>query len=250
MEMLQQVKDLKVVEQPGLEGLKIFADGASLEDFVRLYHEGLVTGFTTNPTLMRRFGVTDYEAFAKALLAQIRDYPISFEVFSDDLQEMKRQARKIAGWGANIYVKIPITNTKGESCLPIVTELSREGIRCNVTALMTLEQVSATVEALAPETPAIISIFAGRIADTGQDPVPVMRAAVAMAAKRPLVEILWASVREVLNLYQAKECGCHIITSTTEVIKKIDMYGKNLDDLSLETVDMFYKDALKAGYTL
>ena len=248
--MLQQVTEVKVVEQPGLEGLKIYADGASLEDFVRLYHEGMVTGFTTNPTLMRRFGVTDYEAFAKALLNQIRDYPISFEVFSDDVADMGRQARKIASWGSNIYVKIPITNTKGESTLPLVAELSSEGVKINVTALMTLEQVADTVEALDPETPAIISIFAGRIADTGIDPVPVMRAAVAMAAKRPRAEILWASVREVLNLYQAKECGCHIITSTTEVIKKIDMYGKNLDDLSLETVEMFYKDALSAGYTL
>ncbi len=247
--MLQQVKSLKV-EHPGLEGLKIYADGASLEDFTRLYREGLVTGFTTNPTLMRRFGVTDYQAFAQALLAQIRDYPISFEVFSDDLLEMKRQARKIASWGDNIYVKIPITNTKGESCLPLVEELSREGVKVNVTALMTLEHVAATVDALAMQTPAIISIFAGRIADTGVDPEPIMRAAVAMASLKPQSEVLWASVREVLNVYQARNCGCHIITSTTEVIKKIDMYGKNLDELSLETVDMFYKDALKAGYTL
>jgi transaldolase len=171
-------------------------------------------------------------------------------VFSDDIAEMGRQARKIASWGDNIYVKIPITNTQGVSCLPLVEELSREGVKVNVTALMTLEQVGDTVEVLAPETPAIISIFAGRIADTGIDPQPVMRAAVAMAAKRPRAEILWASVREVLNLYQAKECGCHIVTSTTDVLKKIDMYGKNLDDLSLETVDMFYKDALSAGYTL
>ena len=248
--MLQQVKDLNAVELPGLEGVKIYADGASLDDFVRLYHEGLVTGFTTNPTLMRRFGVTDYEAFAKALLSKIRNYPISFEVFSDDIAEMGRQARKIASWGDNIYVKIPITNTKGVSCLCLVEELSREGVKVNVTALMTLEQVSETVEALAPETPAIISIFAGRIADTGIDPQPVMRAAVAMAAKRPRAEILWASVREVLNLYQARECGCHIITSTSDVLKKLDMYGKNLEELSLETVEMFYKDALSAGYTL
>jgi transaldolase len=247
--MLQQSKDLKV-ERPALEGLKIYADGASLEDFVRLYHEGLVTGFTTNPTLMRRFGVTDYQAFAKALLAHISDYPISFEVFSDDLPEMKRQARKIASWGDNIYVKVPITNTRGESCLPLVEELSREGVKVNVTALMTLEQVAATVGALAHETPAIISVFAGRIADTGVDPEPIMRAAVAMASLKPRSEVLWASVREVLNVYQARNCGCHIITSTTEVIKKLGMYGKNLDDLSLETVDMFYKDALKAGYTL
>jgi transaldolase len=247
--MLQQVRDLKV-DHPGLEGLKIYADGASLDDFVRLYHQGLVTGFTTNPTLMRKFGVTDYEAFAKALLAQVRDYPVSFEVFSDDLPEMKRQARKIAGWGDNVYVKIPITNTRGESTLPIVAELAAEGVKVNVTAILTLEQVAGAVDALCPETPAIVSVFAGRIADTGLDPEPIMRAAVAMAAVKPRTEILWASVREVLNVYQARACGCHIITSTSEVIAKIDMYGKNLEDLSLETVAMFYKDALQAGYTL
>jgi transaldolase len=247
--MLQQITDFKV-NHPGLEGLKVYADGASLEDFVRLQQEGLVTGFTTNPTLMRRFGVTDYEAFAKALLAQIRDYPVSFEVFSDEMPEMKRQALKIASWGGNIYVKIPITNTQGQSTLPLVADLSAQGVKVNVTALMTLEQVSATVQALAIDTPAVISIFAGRIADTGIDPEPIMRAAVAMAAIRPRAEILWASVREVLNVYQARDCGCHIITSTAEVIKKMDLYGKNLDHLSLETVDMFYNDALKAGYAL
>jgi transaldolase len=247
--MLQQVRDLRV-DHPGLEGLKIYADGASLDDFTRLHREGLVTGFTTNPTLMRRSGVTDYEAFAKALLGRVRDYPVSFEVFSDDLPEMKRQARQIAGWADNVYVKIPITNTRGQSTLSIVAELAAEGVKVNVTALMTLEQVAAAVQAVPDGTPAIISVFAGRIADTGIDPEPIMRAAVAMAAVKPRIEILWASVREVLNVYQARACGCQIITVTPDVIKKIEMYGKNLDDLSLETVEMFYKDALQAGYSL
>jgi transaldolase len=248
--MLHQIKPLQVVEHPALAGLKIFGDGADLDDFTRLYREGSVTGFTTNPSLMRRANVTNYEAFAKALLAQVRDYPISFEVFSDDLPDMKRQALKIAGWGPNVYVKIPITNTKGESCLPLVRELSAAGVKINVTAMLTLEQVAGTVEALDPATPAIISVFAGRIADTGIDPMPIMRATVAMASIRPQAEVLWASVREVLNLYQAQQCGCHIITCTPDVLKKIAMYGKNLADLSLETVAMFHQDALSAGYSL
>jgi transaldolase len=248
--MLHQMKAPQAVENPALAGIKIYGDGASLEDFTRLYHEGLVSGFTTNPTLMRRAGVTDYEAFAQALLMQVRVYPISFEVFSDDLEEMKRQAFKIASWGDNIYVKIPITNTQGQSCLPLVSELSAAGVKVNVTAILTLEQVAGTVEALDAETPSVISIFAGRIADTGIDPMPVMRAAVAMAAIRPNAEVLWASVREVLNLYQAKECGCHIITTTPDLVKKIAMHGKDLSELSLETVGMFYQDALSAGYTL
>ena len=230
--------------------IKLYGDGATLSDFARLHQEGLVTGFTTNPSLMRRAGVADYEAFAKELLAVIPDMPISFEVIADDFVEMQRQAEKIASWGKNVYVKIPITNTKRESSLPLVRVLSAKGIKLNVTAILTLEQVAATVEALDPATPAVISIFAGRIADTGIAPMPIMRAAVAMAARLPLAEVLWASIREVLNIYEAQDCGCHIITATPDLLKKLDMAGKDLTDLSAETVAMFDTDARAAGYQL
>ena len=248
--MLQQVDQSKVVGSPVLPGIKIYADGADLTDFLRLYREGMVSGFTTNPSLMRRAGITDYVGFAKSLLAEIKDYPISFEVFSDDLAEMERQARQIASWGENVYVKVPITNTKGQSCLPMVSKLSKAGVKINVTAILTLEQVTGTVEALSDETPGIISIFAGRIADTGVNPEPLMRAAVAMAAQKPSAEVLWASTREAYNLYQARDCGCHIITSTPDVLKKLEMSGQDLAELSLDTVAMFYRDAQQAGYTI
>lgn len=230
--------------------IKLFADGASLEDFTRLNQTGQVAGFTTNPTLMRKAGVADYEGFAKALLARIPDAPISFEVFSDEFDDMTRQARKIAAWGANVYVKIPITNTRRESSLPMVRALASEGVKVNVTAILTLEQVAETVDALHADVPAVVSVFAGRIADTGVDPMPVMRAAVAMAARKPKAEVLWASVREVLNVYQARDCGCHIVTSTPDVLKKLAMAGKDLADLSQETVAMFYEDASAAGFKL
>lgn len=230
--------------------IKLFADGASLDDFTRLHQSGQVAGFTTNPTLMRRAGVSDYEAFAKDLLARIPDAPISFEVFSDEFDDMTRQARKIARWGANVYVKVPITNTRRESSLPMVRGLADEGVKVNVTAILTLEQVAATVDALNADVPAVISVFAGRIADTGLDPMPIMRAAVAMATRKPQAEVLWASVREVLNVYQARDCGCHIVTSTSDVLKKLSMAGKDLADLSQETVAMFYEDARAAGFQL
>jgi transaldolase len=233
-----------------LDGIKLYGDGASLTDFSRLYAEGRVTGFTTNPTLMFRAGVPDYVAFAKQLVKLIPDMPLSFEVFSDDFAEMERQARLIASWGRNVYVKIPITNTQGESSLPLVRRLSQDGVQLNVTAMLTLEQVAGTVEALDAGVPAIISIFAGRIADTGIDPMPIMRAAVAMAARKPLAEVLWASIREVLNIYQARDCGCQIITATPDVLKKLELAGKDLDELSLETVAMFRSDAVAAGFTL
>ena len=248
--MLRRLAPSEIAQTVGLGRLKIYGDGADLADFRRLYQQGLVTGFTTNPTLMRKAGITDYEAFARELLAEVVDLPVSFEVFADELEEMKRQARKIASWAENVLVKIPITNTRRESTLEVVRELSAEGVKVNVTAILTLEQVAATVEALDPKTPAILSVFAGRIADTGVDPMPVMRAAVALASLRPNAEVLWASVREVLNLYQARDCGCQIITSTPDVLKKLEMAGKNLADLSAETVAMFYRDALDAGYTL
>lgn len=230
--------------------LKLYGDGAAISDFERLYKEGVVTGFTTNPSLMRRSGVMDYEAYARELLAVIPDLPISFEVVADEFEDMKRQALRISSWGLNVYIKIPITNTRRQSSLPLVEHLSRAGVKVNVTAILTLEQVAATVEALALSTPAIISIFAGRIADTGVDPTPVMRAAVALAARKPLAEVLWASTREVLNVYQARECGCHIITATSDILKKLGLFGKNLDDLSLETVAMFEADARAAQYAL
>jgi transaldolase len=230
--------------------IKLFGDGATLADFARLHQEGLVTGFTTNPSLMRRAGVADYEAFAKELLAIIPDMPISFEVIADDFTEMQRQAEKIAAWGENVYVKIPITNTKRESSLPLVRALVAKKIKVNVTAILTLEQVAETVDALDVDVPAVISIFAGRIADTGVPPMPIMRAAVAMAARKPLAEVLWASIREVLNVYEAQECGCHIITATPDLLKKLEMAGKNLEDLSAETVAMFDADARAAGYQL
>jgi transaldolase len=248
--MLHQVRPLAAAKEPVLGKIKLFADGASVDDFLGLYRSGTVSGFTTNPTLMRRQGVTDYVGFAKTLLSHIKDMPVSFEVFSDDLAEMKRQALAIASWGDNVYVKIPITNTAGVSCLPIVHDLSAQGVKVNVTAILTLEQVDGAVAALAPQTPGIISIFAGRIADTGVDPMPVMRTAVAMASVKPKAEILWASVREALNLYQAQQCGCQIITATPDVLKKMPMYGKDLSQLSLETVEMFYKDAQSAGYEI
>lgn len=231
--------------------LKLYGDGASLDDFARLHAEGRVTGFTTNPTLMYKAGVTDYAGFAKQLLALIPDMPISFEVFSDEFEEMERQARLIASWGENAYVKVPITNTKGESTLPLVEKLSREGVKLNVTAILTLAQAAGTVAALDPNVPGIISIFAGRIADTGIDPMPIMRAAVAMAADKPKAEVLWASTREALNIYQARECGCHIITATPDILKKMDqMAGMDLNALSLDTVAMFRRDAVAAGFSL
>jgi transaldolase len=199
---------------------------------------------------MHRAQITDYEAFARNLIARLPHAPISFEVFSDSFDDMKRQARKIAQWGPNVYVKIPITNTQRQSSLPMVRELANEGVKLNVTAILTLEQVAGTVEALNDDVPAVISVFAGRIADTGVDPMPVMRAAVAMAARKPRAEVLWASVREVLNIYQARDCGCHIITSTPDVLKKLSMAGKDLGDLSQETVAMFYDDAVAAGFQL
>lgn len=233
-----------------LKGLKLFADGACIDDFVSLNATGMVGGFTTNPTLMHRANITDYESFARELVAAIPDRSISFEVFSDDFEEMRRQAWKIASWGENVYVKIPITNTQGDSSLPLVRTLSAAGVKLNVTAILTLEQVAQTVEAADPKTPMIISVFAGRIADTGVDPVPLMRAAVAMAKAKPKAEVLWASPREVLNIHQAHECGCQIITATKEILQKLEMTGKNLDELSRETVAMFRRDAVSAGFSL
>jgi transaldolase len=225
-------------------------DGADLEEMRRAYSSHSVQGFTTNPTLMRKAGIDDYERFARAAVDAIPDLPISFEVFSDDFSEMEREARIIASWGRNIYVKIPVCNTRGESSVLLIRKLSAEGFALNVTAVMTLEQVRAISAALYVGSPAIVSIFAGRIADTGRDPVPMMADAVRMLADKPKAELLWASPRELLNLFHAEQCGCHIITATNDVIKKIPLIGKDLNQYSIETVKMFYDDAQSSGFRL
>jgi transaldolase len=231
--------------------IKIFADGASLPALIEAARNPGISGFTTNPTLMRKAGVTDYRAFAKEALAAIRDKPISFEVFADDFAEMRRQAVDIATWGDNVYVKIPITTTRRESCVGLVNELSHSGVKLNVTAICTLEQVSQTAHALRGGSPSVVSVFAGRIADTGRDPIPLMREALALCRAADLrIELLWASPREVLNIVQAADVGCDIITVTPDLLKKLELFGKDLADFSLETVEMFYRDAKAAGYEL
>jgi transaldolase len=230
--------------------IHIYADGADLESIRKSKENPLIKGFTTNPTLMRQAGVKDYEAFAKAALKIVDGSPLSLEVFSDDLVEMEWQARKIARWGANVNVKIPVTNTKGESLAPLVNSLSVDGIICNVTAIFTLDQVREITSALNPQTEAIISVFAGRIADTGIDPMPIMREAVEIARSKPKAKLLWASPREVLNIVQADQAGCHIITVTPDLFKKTSSFTKNLNQFSMETVQMFYNDARASGYNL
>lgn len=230
--------------------VKIFADGADKAGMLELAGMPWVKGFTTNPTLMRKAGVSDYEAFAHEILGEIRDRPISFEVFADAFDEMERQAHKIAAWGPHVYVKIPITNTRGESSVPLIGRLSRAGIRVNVTAMMTPRQVEKVLPAVIPGPGAYVSLFAGRVADTGRDPVPMMQETVAMLRPYPHVELIWASPREVLNIVQADEIGCHIITVTHDLLKKLSVLGKDLDVFSLETVKMFHEDASKAGYSL
>lgn len=242
----------KVSIAMGLNGLrvKLFQDGAELDTMIAAKKRGLVAGFTTNPTLMRKAGVSDYKAFAQKAIAAIPDLPISFEVFSDDFDTMEREAREIASWGGDTYVKIPITNTKGESSAALIRKLSHEGFSLNVTAILTLEQVEAVGAAADPKSRTIVSVFAGRIADAGVDPVPVMTKAVKMLAKLPRAELLWASPREVLNVVQAADCGCHIITATPDIIAKVPLLGKDLRQYSLETVKMFYDDARAAGFKL
>jgi transaldolase len=230
--------------------IKLYADGADLNGMIEEYQKGIVSGFTTNPTLMKKAGVKSYEEFAKAALKAIPDLPISFEVFSDDLPGMEREARKIGNWGNNVYIKIPVTNTKGESTAPLVKKLSHDGLKLNVTAILTVDQVKTVAKALSPTTPSIVSVFAGRIADTGTDPMPIMKASVKILKSNPKAELLWASTRELLNLIQAESCGCHIITITNDILKKVPQVGKDLNQLSLETVQMFYSDAQSAGYKI
>lgn len=230
--------------------VKIFADGADRNDIVRLYEDKRIRGFTTNPTLMRKAGITDYEAFAKDILTHIKDRPISFEVFSDEFDEMERQAIKIAGWGANVYVKIPVSNSMGAPSYDLIHRLARRGVQLNVTAIFTLDQVREVSAALENHAASNVSIFAGRIADTGRDPVPLMAAAVALCAQFDKQELIWASPREVLNIFQADAVGCHIITVTPDVLKKLSIVGKDLTAYSLETVKMFRTDAVAAAFEL
>ncbi|MCL4448029.1 MAG: transaldolase [Candidatus Thermoplasmatota archaeon] len=230
--------------------VKLFADGADINEIVSVYEQGLVSGFTTNPTLMRKAGVKDYADFARNLLKKISDLPISFEVFSDDFSGMEREARKISRWGDSVYVKIPVTNTNGESSAELVRKLSKEGLKLNVTAIMTTSQVQTISEVLSPDTPSIVSVFAGRIADTGRDPIPIIKKSLKILAHLPHTELLWASSRELFNIFQADLAGCHIITVTNDILKKIPMIGRDLGELSLDTVKMFYSDARTAGYRI
>jgi transaldolase len=237
----------------GLESLdvKIFADGADLEGMVSLYRNPLIKGLTTNPTLMCKAGIQDYESFAKDALAFIKEKPISFEVFSDEFPEMKRQALKIRDWQQNVYVKIPITNSRGETSIPLIRELAQARVQLNVTAILTLKQVREVGAALHPDVPAVVSVFAGRIADTGRDPVPLMSASKVLLEELPKAELLWASVREVLNLIQADDCGCDIVTVPHDILNKaLKLVGTDLNLLSLDTVKMFAQDAEKAGFRL
>jgi transaldolase len=230
--------------------VKIFADGADLNGILELYRNPHITGFTTNPTLMCQSGISDYEKFSRQVLEHIPDRPISFEVFSDEFDEMERQAHKIASWGKNVYVKIPVTNTRREIAVGLVRRLAANGVQLNVTALMTLDQVRAVSAALEAHAPAYISVFAGRIADTGCDPVPLMKAAVEIMAPFKTQELIWASPRELLNIFHADEVGCHVITVTHDILKKLSLIGKDLDEYSLDTVKMFRADAVKAGFKL
>lgn len=238
---MKNVQDLRV---------KIFADGADKAGMLEMYAKPYISGFTTNPTLMRKAGIDDFEAFAKDILATIPDRPISVEVFADDFSEMEEQALHIAGWGPNVYVKIPVTNTKGQTSNPLIARLSKAGVRLNVTAMMTTEQVKATAQALSGGAPSVVSVFAGRIADTGRDPLPIMQEALRIIAPQKQIELIWASPRELLNIFQADDIGCHIITVTNDILAKLSNVGKDLDEYSLDTVKMFHSDAQKAGFTI
>ena len=230
--------------------VKLFADGADKAGMLEMYAKPYIKGFTTNPTLMRKAGIQDYEAFARDIVAAIPDRPISLEVFADDFSEMERQARLIARWGENVYVKIPITNTRSEASEGLVQRLSHEGVKLNVTALMTLTQVRSTAAAIHGGAPACVSVFAGRVADTGIDPMPMMKEAVGILSENPVAELIWASPRELLNVFQADAVGCHIITATNDILKKLVLVDKDLTEYSLETVKMFHGDALASGFRL
>lgn len=230
--------------------VKLFADGADKNTILEMYRKPYIQGFTTNPTLMRKAGITDYETFARDILASITDRPVSLEVFADEFEDMERQALKIATWGENVYVKIPVTNTRREPSYELVRRLSQQGVKINITALLTLQQVRCAFAALKGGVPASISVFAGRIADTGCDPVPVMKTAVQMIESEPQIELIWASPRELLNIFQADAIGCHVITATADILKKLSLIGKDLDEYSLDTVKMFYEDARSSRYSI
>jgi len=230
--------------------IKIFADGANKQEMIDMNSKSYISGLTTNPTLMKKEGITDYRSFCKDILSSIKDKPLSIEVFSDNFTEMEKQALEIAGWGDNVYVKIPVTNTKGESSYSLVSTLSSKGVQLNVTALMTLDQVKNVMDVLDPLVASYISVFAGRIADTGVDPIPIMAKSVEIIKPKQNIELIWASPRELLNVIQADDIGCHIITVTNDIIKKLKLIGYNLNDYSLDTVKMFYNDAVEAGYKL
>lgn len=230
--------------------IKIFADGADVTEMVRLRGNPAIKGFTTNPTLMRKYGVKDYEAFARQVIEAINDLPLSFEVFADAFDEMERQALLINTWGENVYIKIPITNTKGENAEPLIRRLAGHGVKVNVTAMMTAEQVDSVLGALADSPAAYVSVFAGRVADAGRDPAPIMEQAVALLSEHPHVELIWASPRGVYDIIRADQAGCHIITVTYDLLNKMALFGKDLDEFSLETVKMFYDDAKAAGYRI
>jgi transaldolase len=230
--------------------VKIFADGADLAGMLELYRRPSIKGFTTNPTLMRKAGISDYRAFARCVLQAIPDRPISFEVFADEFPEMERQAREIAAWGDHVYVKIPVTNTRREPACDLIRRLSGSGVKVNVTAVLSLAQVRQAAEAVAGGTPSCISVFAGRVADTGYDPVPLMTAALEMMRIAPRAELIWASPRELLNIFQAEAIGCHIITITNDILNKLPLVGRGLEDYSLDTVKMFHHDAVQAGFVL
>jgi transaldolase len=238
---MKKIEDLKV---------QIFADGADKAGMLEMYGKPYIQGLTTNPTLMRKAGVADYRAFCRDILTQIKDKPLSFEVFSDDLAEMERQAMEIASWADNVYVKIPVTNTEQQTCYTLVKTLSAKKVKVNVTAIMTLTQVRDVVSALNPDVPSYVSVFAGRIADTGRDPLPIMAAAVEMLKIAPAAELIWASPRELLNIFHADDVGCHVITVTNDILRKLSLVGYDLDTYSLDTVKMFYNDALDAGFRL
>jgi len=239
---MQSLADLKI---------KIFADGADKAALLALNADELVKGITTNPTLMKKAGIADYEKFAREVLDAIKEKPISFEVFSDEFPEMRRQALKISEWQSNVYVKIPVTNTRAEPSLPLIRELAKQGVRLNITAILTTDQVRHVVEALDPKVPSVVSVFAGRIADTGRDPMPLMRENLKLVRQLPNAELLWASVREVLNIVQAELCGCDIVTVPPDILKKArSLWHKDLAELSLDTVKMFAQDAISAGFKL
>jgi transaldolase len=237
---------------PNRESLsvKLFADGADLDGMIEMASKPYISGLTTNPTLMKKAGITDYVKFAKNVLSEIKTKPISFEVFSDEIEVMKSQGEKIASWGENVYVKIPVTNTRGESTQPVIRYLVNIGAKVNVTALMTNEQVLHVAEVLNPNVESCVSVFAGRIADTGRDPIPMMLKAIDALSANQQAELIWASPRELLNVFQANEIGCHIITATNDILKKLELVGMNLETYSLETVKMFHTDALTAGYNI